>query len=92
MSKPIRKFTYDAAGGGACCKTIHVTLTGEMIESVEFVRGCDGNHRGIESLVKGRGVREVIDLLHGIRCGSKATSCPDQLARALRAAMEVSAR
>ena len=49
-----------------------------------FIGGCNGNLKGISALVKGMTIEEVIDKLSGIRCGMKATSCPDQLASALK--------
>ena len=55
----------------------------KKINSVSFRGGCNGNLKGISSLVKGRTIDEVIDSLKGIQCGYKTTSCPDQLARAL---------
>lgn len=55
-----------------------------MIQDVSFIAGCEGNLRGISALVKGRGIDEVIALLSGITCDVKQTSCPDQLAMALR--------
>ncbi len=57
------------------------------IQNVEFIGGCSGNTRGISSLVKGMKAEEAIDRLEGIRCGNKPTSCPDQLAKALKLAL-----
>lgn len=51
------------------------------LKNVQFLGGCNGNLKGIGSLVEGRDVEEVIARVDGIRCGSKGTSCPDQLAR-----------
>ena len=53
-----------------------------------FTGGCYGNLQGISSLVKGQKAENVISRIEGIRCGNKSTSCPDQLAKALRKAME----
>lgn len=72
---------------GTCSQWITVELDGYMIQSVEIEAGCDGNLTGISRLVEGRDSREVIKQLEGIRCGSKPTSCPDQIAKALRAAL-----
>lgn len=69
---------------GVCSRAIHVVADGDTIESVEFAGGCDGNLKGIAKLVQGRTKDEVITLLEGTRCGMKATSCPDQLAQALK--------
>ena len=71
---------------GTCSQAILTELEGEVIANVQFVGGCSGNTPGVASLANGRPVDEVISLLSGIRCGSKATSCPDQLACALQQA------
>ena len=71
---------------GTCSREIKITLDGDTVESVSFVGGCHGNLQGISALVKGRKIDEVIDTLQGIKCGFKNTSCPDQLATALREA------
>lgn len=73
---------------GVCSRQINVELDGDTIKSVEFVGGCAGNTMGISHLVKGMNVDEAIKRMEGIRCGNKPTSCPDQLAKALRAAKE----
>ena len=71
---------------GVCSRQINVELDGDTIKSVEFVGGCAGNTMGISHLVKGMNVDEAIERMEGLRCGNKPTSCPDQLAKALRAA------
>jgi len=71
---------------GVCSKAIHVELDGDIIKNVEFVGGCSGNTQGISHLVKGMNVDEAISRMEGITCGLKSTSCPDQLAKALRQA------
>lgn len=71
---------------GTCSREIHFELDGDIVKSVEFVGGCDGNTTGISLLVAGMKVDDVIARLEGVRCGFKPTSCPDQLAKALRAA------
>lgn len=70
---------------GVCSRqiTIDVNEKNQTINSVSFVGGCNGNLKGISSLVKGRKVDEVINDLKGIDCNFKGTSCPDQLAKAL---------
>ena len=72
---------------GVCSSMIHVELDGDKIKDVDFVGGCNGNLQGISSLVKGMKVEDAIERLSGIKCGSKETSCPDQLAKALREAI-----
>lgn len=68
---------------GVCSSYIDIELDGEIIKSVSFTGGCHGNLQGISSLVEGMNARDAITRLKGIRCGYKATSCPDQLATAL---------
>ena len=76
---------------GTCSRLIEVELDGDVIESVRFYGGCDGNLQGIPRLVEGMTVDEVESKLSGVRCGNKTTSCPDQLAKAVREAYEASA-
>ncbi|MBR2464425.1 MAG: TIGR03905 family TSCPD domain-containing protein [Clostridia bacterium] len=73
---------------GVCARRIHITLEGEIIKEVSFMGGCAGNTQGVAALVAGMPVTEAIARLEGIRCGFKSTSCPDQLAKALRLAIE----
>ncbi|MGM9973503.1 MAG: TIGR03905 family TSCPD domain-containing protein [Clostridiaceae bacterium] len=68
---------------GVCSKEINIELEGDTIKTVEFKSGCPGNLIGISQLVKGMKVQEAITRLKGIKCGTKNTSCPDQLAIAL---------
>ena len=72
---------------GTCSQAIQLDLDGDVIKSVEFVGGCSGNTQGVASLVQGMKAQEAIERLEGIRCGFKPTSCPDQLAKALRHAL-----
>jgi len=70
---------------GVCSQSIHVEVDSEgVIHNVSFTGGCNGNLQGISRLVEGMKVEEAISRLDGIRCGYKATSCPDQLAQALK--------
>lgn len=69
---------------GVCSKAINVEVEGGVIKSVEFTGGCNGNLKGIASLVAGMKVEDAISRLRGIKCGFKNTSCPDQLACALQ--------
>lgn len=77
--------TYETRG--TCSVAIEVELDGDIIQSVEFIGGCSGNTQGIARLVEGMNAREAIARMRGIRCGSKPTSCPDQLAHALEEAL-----
>lgn len=69
---------------GTCSKEIHIEVDGDILKSVQFIGGCDGNLKGITSLVTGMKISDVIDKLEGIECRTKGTSCPDQLAKALK--------
>lgn len=71
---------------GVCSQLIDFELEGDTIKSVAFYGGCNGNLKGIASLVQGMKVDDAIARLEGITCGFKATSCPDQLAKALKSA------
>ena len=69
---------------GTCSQVIDVTVDdNDVIQQVFFVGGCNGNLQGISQLVRGQKIDDVISKLDGIRCGTKRTSCPDQLCRAL---------
>lgn len=68
---------------GTCSTSIDIDVTDGIIKSVSFTGGCNGNLKGISSLVQGMKVEDAISKLKGIKCGFKSTSCPDQLARAL---------
>ena len=68
---------------GVCCQMMNVAISDDKIVDADFFGGCNGNLQGIRSLIKGMSVDEVIERLGGIKCGPKATSCPDQLARCL---------
>ena len=73
---------------GVCARAIDIELEGDIIHSVRFQGGCSGNTQGVAALVRGMRVADAIERLSGIRCGFKPTSCPDQLAIALKEAME----
>ncbi len=68
---------------GTCSTAIDIEMDGGIIKSVAFTGGCNGNLKGISSLVEGMNAEEAVSRLKGIRCGFKPTSCPDQLAHAL---------
>ncbi len=68
---------------GTCSNEIIVDLDGDTVRSVKFIGGCNGNTKGIASLVRGMKTEEVVERCKGIRCGFKPTSCPDQLAEAI---------
>ena len=70
---------------GVCSREINFEVEDNKVKNVQFVGGCSGNTQGVAKLCEGMDVNEVIDRLEGIRCGMKPTSCPDQLAQALKA-------
>jgi uncharacterized protein (TIGR03905 family) len=76
------------ATSGTCSRTIIIDVEDDVIVNCKFVGGCPGNTQGVASLLRGMSVDEAISRLEGIRCGFKPTSCPDQLARALKKAKE----
>lgn len=77
--------TIDFVPRGVCSRSIHIEVGEDgVIQDVRFSGGCSGNTQGVARLAVGRTVDEVIGTLSGIRCGMKGTSCPDQLAAALR--------
>ena len=80
------EFTYRPRG--VCSQLMEIEVEGDRIKHVKVTGGCSGNLQGIASLVKGMPAREAIERLKGIRCGFKDTSCPDQFAQNLEAALE----
>ena len=76
------KISYKTSG--VCSRTITIEIEDEIIKSVYFEGGCNGNTKGISALVEGMRVEDVISRLEGVKCGFKGTSCPDQLAKALK--------
>lgn len=76
-------FTYKTSG--VCSSKMDIEISNDIIQSVKFTGGCNGNLSGIGQLVKGMKVDDVIDRLNGVLCGNKSTSCPDQLSKALAA-------
>lgn len=73
---------------GTCSTSIEFELDEETrVHNVRFTAGCNGNLQGIGKLVEGMKAQDVIDRLEGTRCGFKSTSCPDQLALALKEAL-----
>lgn len=69
---------------GVCSRAIKFEVEDGLVKNVKFLGGCSGNTQGVAALAEGMPVDEVITRLEGIRCGAKPTSCPDQLARALK--------
>ncbi len=75
---------YEFTPKGVCSRKMVFELNGDTIESLQVEGGCNGNLKGIASLLKGQKIQDVIARLEGIQCGMKATSCPDQIAQALK--------
>ena len=79
------QYTYKTKG--TCSQMISFELEEGKVKNVQFYGGCNGNLKGIAALVEGMDANEVISRVEGIKCGMKATSCPDQLAQALKGAL-----
>ena len=82
-AKHLTKVTYQTHG--TCSK--YICISGDengVVQEAQFIGGCDGNTKGVCSLIRGMKAQEVIARLKGITCGNKPTSCPDQLATALQ--------
>lgn len=77
---------YQYKTKGTCSQQILFEIEDNKLTNVQYIGGCNGNLKGISALVEGMDVDEVIARLEGTKCGMKETSCPDQLARALKQA------
>ena len=75
---------YEYKTKGTCSRSILFDIEDGKVKNVQFIGGCNGNLKGISSLVEGMSIDEVIARVEGITCGMKSTSCPDQLAQALK--------
>ena len=80
------EFTYRPRG--VCSQLMEIEVEGDRIKHVKVTGGCSGNLQGISRLVEGMEIREAISRMEGIRCAFKPTSCPDQLAKALKQCLE----
>lgn len=76
--------SYSYKTKGTCSREITFDIEGNVVKNVKFVMGCQGNTEGVARLVEGMTVDEVISRLEGINCRGRGTSCPDQLAQALK--------
>ena len=79
---------YEYKTKGTCSLRIIFDIDDGIVRNVQFIGGCNGNLQGISKLVEGMDAEKVIEKIQGIRCGMKPTSCPDQLATALREALQ----
>ena len=77
---------YDYRTKGTCSQLISLDIDGDVVRNVRFLGGCNGNLKAIPILVEGLTVDEIESRLQGITCGHRPTSCPDQLAKAVREA------
>ena len=80
------EFSYKTRG--VCSQYINFELNDGIVTNVQFLGGCNGNLKGIAALVEGMKAEDIIARVEGIKCGMKATSCPDQLALALKEALK----
>ncbi|HZJ98988.1 MAG TPA: TIGR03905 family TSCPD domain-containing protein [Tissierellaceae bacterium] len=82
---------YQFSTSGVCARDIKFNIVNNKVVDVEFNGGCNGNLEGISRLIEGMDIEQVIEKLSGLRCGSKQTSCPDQLVKALETAIKKAA-
>lgn len=78
---------YEYKTSGTCSQRILFDIEDGKVKNVQFIGGCNGNLKGIGALVEGMDVNDIIARLEGTTCGGKSTSCPDQLAQALKQAV-----
>ncbi len=79
---------YTFKTSGVCARAIEFDLDDGVVKNVRFAGGCMGNTTGVAKLAEGRRADELISVLEGIQCGMKGTSCPDQLAKAIKEALK----
>ena len=82
--------THTRHNEGVCSVCTTVRLSGNIIQEVSVLGGCDGNLKGVCTLLRGREVEEAMALLQGITCGGKITSCPNEISKCLKEAMSLS--
>lgn len=80
---PVQKASFQTCGA-VCSRQIDIELEGDTVRSVRYTGGCHGNTQGLSALVVGMKKADIIARLEGINCKERGTSCPDQLARALK--------
>jgi len=79
---------YKFNPSGVCSMQISFDIENDIVRNVQFLGGCAGNTQGVARLCEGREASEIVEILEGIKCGGKGTSCPDQLATAIKMAIE----
>lgn len=77
-----QRISYTPAG--VCSRMFIIDAEGDVIKNIQIIGGCEGNLKGLAALLANMKIKEAIDKLEGIDCGRKGTSCPDQIAKALR--------
>ena len=87
MSEKVERFSYETSPM-VCSQEMNFEIEGDTVRSVEVLGGCPGNLIGISNLVAGMKIQDVIKKFEGISCAGKPTSCPDQMARALKQYLE----
>ena len=80
--------TVEYTPKGVCSRKIEIDIENGIINKVRFVGGCNGNTQGISKLVEGMKAEDIISRLEGVNCNGRGTSCPDQLAKALKEAIK----
>ena len=80
--------TYTYRTKGTCSQAIQFEIVDNKVHNVQFIGGCSGNTQGVSRLIEGMDVNEAISKIEGIRCGFRPTSCPDQLATAMKQALK----
>ena len=80
--------TVEYTPKGVCSRKIEIDIENGIINKVRFVGGCNGKTQGISKLVEGMKAEDVISRLEGVNCNGRGTSCPDQLAKALKEAIK----
>ena len=78
---------YSYRTKGTCSQGITFEIVDNKVHNVQFIGGCSGNTQGVSRLIEGMDVQEAISRIEGIHCGPRPTSCPDQLATALKQAI-----
>ena len=76
---------YSYKTTGTCSQVINFNIEGNVITDIEFIGGCNGNLSGIGILIKGMNINDIVPKLSGLHCGSRPTSCPDQLTKGIEA-------
>ena len=82
----MQKYTFTPHG--VCCVQIEFESDGDIVKNIRFTRGCSGNTQGVAALADGMKAEDIVKRLENTDCGGRGTSCPDQLAKALKEAIK----